>query len=108
MHDALEWMAEVVKIDSKFSTIFFQCFYLVPRQRFTDRKVLVFGRDVVVCRGSGAGSIKNFDTSFPKAIKSLRAGNFMNKMSVDVHYIGVSRTFFYDVGIPDLVEQCFC
>ena len=107
VNDPLKWMAQVIKLNPEFFTVFSQRLDLVTRQRFLDRKMLVFGRNVVVGSGAGAFGIEDFDPAFAQAVKSLGAGYFMDKMAVDKNGIGMAPGTFDNMAVPDLFKYCF-
>jgi hypothetical protein len=107
VNDALEGVTEVVEADAEFSAILSKCFDLVTGKRFLNGKMLILRRNVMVCSGSGSCCVKNLYAPFAESIKRLWTRYFVNEMSVDVYYVRVSFAVLYDVGIPDLVEQCF-
>src|SRR5690349_14185957 len=100
-------MAKIIKLNSKFRTVLTQRFYLMTRESFFDREMLILCRNIVIRRSCCTRWIINFDTSFTETIKCLRACHLMDEMSVNKYYIGIAFTLFYDMGIPDFVEQCF-
>ena len=107
MNDTLKRVTQIIKFNAKFGAIFSKGFYLVARQCFFDRQVLVFGRNIVIGSSSGAFRIENFYTTGAESIKCLRACYFMNKVAVDKESIRVTFCSFYNVAVPDFFKDCF-
>ena len=54
--------------------------------------------------GKGALGVTHFQPEVTQHAESLRAGDFMNEMTIDINGILSALYFFYDMGIPDLVK----
>ena len=107
MNNALIWMAKIIKINAKFGTVLPKCFDLMSRKRFLYRKMLILSGYVVIGSRRGACSIENFHVPLAKSVKCLWAGNFMNKMTVDVQRIGITFTGFNNMGVPYFIKKSF-
>jgi hypothetical protein len=107
MNNTLIRVAEVVEIYAKLLAVFSQGLYLMARQSLFDRQVLIFGRHVMVGCGGGPAGIEYRYASFTQTIESLRAGDLVDKMTVDEEGIRVTSSVFYHMAIPDFIEDRF-
>ena len=104
VNDALEGMAQVIKLDAELRAVLAEGFYLEAGERFFDGQVLIFGGYVVIGHRGDPGGIENLDTAFSQSVKSLGARYFVNKMAVDKQSIRIAFTFLDHMRVPDLVE----
>jgi hypothetical protein len=69
--------------------------------------MLIFSWDVMVGRSNGFARSEYGNIAFFQPIKSLRTGNLVYVMSVDIENIRSICDGFYYMAVPDFVEKCF-
>ena len=84
MYDTLVGVTQTIEFDTEFFTVFGQCFYLEARKLFLYRQMLLPGWYVMVGSCNRFVWSQYFTTRLAQTIKSLRAGNFMDEVRVDV------------------------
>ena len=61
------------------------------------------GRDAVVGGRDGEIGTADFETAIAQALESLRRGDFMHQMQIDIDKAGRAGFFVDDVRVPDLL-----
>src|SRR3954465_13797467 len=92
VNDALVGMSKSIQFDAILLAILDQLVYLEPRQLIFYGKVLINGRNIVVSCCYHLVRSENFEASFLQSCKSLRAGDLVNKMFINIDHI---RTILY-------------
>ena len=72
---------------------------------FLDR-LAARGGDIVVDDGQRLVDLAHRAVGVAQSLEGLRAGDFMDKMPVDIQQTGAAFLDIDDVAIPDLVKQC--
>jgi len=106
VHNPLERMPQGVQVNAKFFAVRTKSFDLMPRECFPDRKMLILGWNVMVCRCGGSRGIEYGDFPRPQTVKCLGAGDFMNEVSVNEEGIRKSIRSSHNVCIPNFLKNC--
>ncbi len=106
MHDALLDVAHRIEADTEFGAVSAQRLDLSARHRVGDRLVDVDGGHVVILGGQRQIGAPHRPAGQAEAVESLRAGDLVHQMQVDVNQVGcVIPTGDHNVVVPDLFGQ---
>ena len=94
VHDALLDVAHRMQPDAEFGAVAPQRLDLGARDRVGDRLVDVERRDVVVLGGDRQIGPANRAAGQPQSVESLRTGDLVDEVQVDVDEIGLARGVF--------------
>jgi hypothetical protein len=83
----------------------FQLRHLFGGDRVNDRKRTVRGGDTVVRRRNGEIGAANFQASLAQTVESLRRGDLVDQMEIDIQERRRSGFFSNDVVGPDLLGK---
>ena len=84
VHNALVGRIHVEERNAKFLAILLQRLDLQRGDRVGDGSAARFGRNIVVNRGHGAVGLAHLASGRAQAIESLRRGDLMDQVQVDV------------------------
>jgi len=104
VHNPLLRRIHIKKPDSKFPAILLQGFNLSRGNSVGDRGTARLGWNVVVYRSYGSQPLPDSPPGRSQAIESLRRGNLMDEVQVNVKNGRPTARFGYQVGVPDLFE----
>ncbi len=79
----------------------------MARQRLGYRQMLVDGRYVVVGGGNGLVGPEYGQIAGAEPVKSLRTGNLVNKMAIDIDHLLAAIHRAHGMGVPYFVEKRF-
>ncbi|CAB5078246.1 unannotated protein [freshwater metagenome] len=88
VHDSLVSIAERVETNTKLNSVIAECIDLCARHQVSDRLINIDCWGVVIFRSDREIGTTDFATSKAQTVKRLRAGNFMQKMQIDVEQVG--------------------
>ena len=69
-----------------------------------DGERAVGGRNAVVGGGEGEIGAADFEAALAQALESLRRGDFMDQMQIDIEERGSAGFFVNDVVVPDFLD----
>jgi hypothetical protein len=107
MHYALFGVAQSEIGDAVIFGVTFQRFHLYARLFLNNRQVLVKRRHVVVAGSECLSGSSHFKAAPVETGKGLRAGNFVQQMTVYVQHVWTAFNAFYYVAVPNLVKYGF-
>ena len=87
-----------------FFTVVDEFLYLYPGEFFLDGQVLVDSGDVVIGCSDDLSGAEDLYSSLFESLEGLGAGDFVNKMLVDVQDRGAAFYSADDVAVPDLFK----
>ncbi|MFT5125090.1 MAG: hypothetical protein ACI97B_003734 [Verrucomicrobiales bacterium] len=104
VNDPLIGAAHTVEGDPEFFAVGFQGLDLSQGDGILDLQPVIRGGHVVIHGGKRELRMTHLATGQPQAFESLRAGDFMYEMAIDVQYGGAVLEDFDHVAIPYFVE----
>lgn len=112
VNDALLPVCRADISDSEGRCILFKRGKLLRAFRIRDRQaisccILARGcREIVIRHGQRQIRAPNFAARHPQPFERLRAGDFMDEVTVDEDKAGAVRTLIDNMGVPDFFIQC--
>ncbi len=107
MDDALADIIDVEHLDAVFGAVLPQRLDLKAGVIVFDGLCAIRGRHVVVDDGQRQVRPARFPSRIAQSFEGLRAGDFVNQMTIDIDQAGAIVLHIDQVGVPDLVEKSF-
>jgi hypothetical protein len=107
VHDALTNIRHTKKLDTKLFAVLGQRLDLNPGFFILDAHAAIGRRHIVIGHGKRGIRATHGAAAQTQAFKRLRAGHFMDEMSINIDKAGVIILRINQMRFPDFVEQCF-